>query len=150
MYFVGTLAITGLGNRAYLAGGDHAAVVIDPPRDIERVILAAARRGVRITHVAETHIHNDYVTGGLELARVTGAQYLVPVDARVSFARVPVAHGDFFELEPGLGVRAITTPGHTPHHTSYVLDEADRPVAAFTGGRCSSARSAALTWSILV
>ena len=48
-------------------------MAVDPPRDIDQVIAAAARRGVRISHVVETHIHNDYVTGGLELARVTGA-----------------------------------------------------------------------------
>ena len=58
-------------------------MVVDPPRDIDQVIAAAARRGVRIAHVVETHVHNDYVTGGLELARVTGAHYLVPAGAHV-------------------------------------------------------------------
>ncbi len=48
-------------------------MVVDWPRDIDQVIAAAAKRGVRIAYVAETHVHNDYVTGGLELARVTGA-----------------------------------------------------------------------------
>lgn len=134
MYFVDPVAVEGLGNRAYLAGGRDAAVVVDPPRDIERMIVAAARRGVRITHVAETHIHNDYVTGGLDLARITGARYLVPAEAHVSFARTPVADGDDVELEPGLTLRAVATPGHTPHHTAYVLADDDRPVAAFTGG----------------
>ncbi|MFD5540947.1 rhodanese-like domain-containing protein, partial [Streptomyces sp. NPDC127079] len=134
MFFVDTLVFEGLGNRSYLAGGPHAAVVIDPPRDIDQVIAAAARRGVRIAFVAETHVHNDYVTGGLELARVTGARYLVPAGANVSFHRTPVADGDTVTVDEGLVLRAIATPGHTPHHTSYALTEGGRGVAAFTGG----------------
>ncbi|WP_030018470.1 MBL fold metallo-hydrolase [Streptomyces monomycini] len=134
MFFVDTLTFEGLGNRSYLAGGDGAAVVIDPPRDIDQVIAAAARRGVRIAYVAETHIHNDYVTGGLELARVTGAAYLVPAAASVSFARTPVTDGDTVAVDEGLVLRAIATPGHTPHHTSYALEDDGRAVAAFTGG----------------
>ncbi|WP_037568421.1 MBL fold metallo-hydrolase [Phaeacidiphilus oryzae] len=134
MYFVETLALTGLGNRSYLAGGEDSAVVIDPPRDVDQVLAAAARRGVRITHVAETHLHNDYVTGGLELARLTGAAYLVPAGAQVGFDRVPVADGDTAEVEAELMLRAVATPGHTPHHTSYVLLDGGEPVAAFTGG----------------
>ncbi|MFG3513148.1 MBL fold metallo-hydrolase [Streptomyces bobili] len=134
MFFVDTLEFEGLGNRSYLTGGTHAAVVVDPPRDIDQVIAAATRRGVRIAFVAETHVHNDYVTGGLELARVTGAQYLVPAGAHVSFTRTPVADGDTVTVDEGLVLRAIATPGHTPHHISYALTEDGRGVAAFTGG----------------
>ncbi|MDX3241144.1 MBL fold metallo-hydrolase [Streptomyces sp. ME18-1-4] len=134
MFFIDTIELDGLGNRHYLAGGKQAAVAVDPPRDFDQVLAAAARRGVRISHVVETHIHNDYVTGGLELARVTGAAYLVPAGARVSFARVPVADGDTVTIDSGLDLRAVATPGHTPHHTSYVLQENGVPAAAFTGG----------------
>ncbi|MEV5313347.1 MBL fold metallo-hydrolase [Streptomyces sp. NPDC052610] len=134
MYFVDTIDVPGLGNRGYLAGGAHRAVVIDPPRDVDRVITAAAARGVRVTHVVETHVHNDYVTGGLELARLTGAEYLVPAGARVAYERVPVADGDRTPIEDGLVLRALATPGHTPHHTSYVLEDGGRAVAVFTGG----------------
>ncbi|MFJ8406104.1 rhodanese-like domain-containing protein [Streptomyces microflavus] len=136
MFFVDTIELEGLGNRSYLAGGESAAVAVDPPRDIDQVLAAAARRGVRISHVVETHIHNDYVTGGLELARITGAHYLVPAGANVTFARVPVADGDRVDIDPGSGVSltAIATPGHTPHHTSYALREAGRAVVVFTGG----------------
>ncbi|MDX6757932.1 MBL fold metallo-hydrolase [Streptomyces sp. F8] len=134
MFFVDTIDLEGLGNRSYLAGGGQAAVAVDPPRDIDQVLAAAARRGVRITHVVETHIHNDYVTGGLELARITGAVYLVPAAARVSFSRTPVADGDTVDVDTDLTLTAVATPGHTPHHTAYILGEAGRPVAAFTGG----------------
>ncbi|MEU7372592.1 MBL fold metallo-hydrolase [Streptomyces albidoflavus] len=134
MFFVETIAIPGLGNRHYLAGGATTAVAVDPPRDIDQVIAAAARRGVRIALVVETHVHNDYVTGGLELARVTGAEYLVPAAARVSFPRTPVHDGDRARVDQDLTLHAVATPGHTPHHTAYVLHEAGTPVAAFTGG----------------
>ncbi|MEV7289690.1 rhodanese-like domain-containing protein [Streptomyces sp. NPDC093252] len=134
MHFVEVIDVPGLGNRGYLAGGADTAVVIDPPREPDRVIAAAARRGVRITHVAETHVHNDYVSGGLELARLTGATYLVPAEARVGYARVPVADGDRVALGTGLELRALATPGHTPHHTSYVLADGGADVAVFTGG----------------
>ncbi|MQY36620.1 Hydroxyacylglutathione hydrolase [Streptomyces sp. RB17] len=136
MFFIDTIEVAGLGNRSYLAGGERTAVVVDPPRDIDHVIAAAARRGVRISHVVETHLHNDYVTGGLELARITGAAYLVPAAARVSYERVPVHDGDHHEIDAvaGLVLRAIATPGHTPHHTSYALEENGTAVAVFTGG----------------
>ncbi len=62
----------GLGDRSYLAHDGKAAMVIDPQRDIDRVLDLAAAAGVTITHVAETHIHNDYVSGGLDLAQRTG------------------------------------------------------------------------------
>ncbi|MCQ6552813.1 MBL fold metallo-hydrolase [Streptomyces sp. C10-9-1] len=134
MFFVDTIELEGLGNRSYLAGGSRTAVAVDPPRDVDRVLAAAVRRGVRISHVVETHVHNDYLTGGLELARITGAAYLVPSGARVAFARTPVSDGDSFTVDSGLVLIAMATPGHTPHHTSYVLSDGGAPVAAFTGG----------------
>ncbi|GAA2404804.1 MBL fold metallo-hydrolase [Streptomyces glaucosporus] len=134
MFFVDTVATPGLGNHSYLTGGRSAAVAVDPPRDIDRMLAPAARRGVRIARVVETHVHNDYVTGGPELARVTGAEYLVPAGARVSVPRTPVTDGDTVDVDDGLALHALATPGHTPHHTSYVLREDGRPVAAFTGG----------------
>lgn len=134
MFFIDTLDLEGLGNRSYLAGGARTAVVVDPPRDIDQVLASAARRGVRISHVVETHIHNDYVTGGLDLARLTGAAYLVPAAARVSFARTPVQDGDTVTVDAGITLRALATPGHTPHHTSYVLEEQGAAIAVFTGG----------------
>lgn len=135
MFFVESLAVKSLGNRAYLAGGPTLAVAVDVPRDADRALVAAARRGVRIAYVAETHVHNDYLTGGLELARLTGARYLVPAGARVAFEREPVSDGDEVDLgEHALTLRAIGTPGHTPHHLTYVLAAGGRPAAAFTGG----------------
>jgi glyoxylase-like metal-dependent hydrolase (beta-lactamase superfamily II)/rhodanese-related sulfurtransferase len=122
-----------LGDRSYLATDGAVAVVIDPQRDIDRVLAVADARGVRITHVFETHIHNDYVTGGLALASATGAGYHVNAADEVKFDRTGIADGD--RLEAGeMGVRVIATPGHTFNHLSYAVEYGGRAVAVFTGG----------------
>jgi len=124
-----------LGDRSYLAHDGEVALVIDPQRDIDRVLALAAARGVRITHVFETHLHNDYVTGGLALALATGAAYHVNAADEVAFDRVPVADGDVIEISPVMRVRVLATPGHTFTHLSYALEAAaGHPHAVFTGG----------------
>ena len=123
-----------LGDRSYLVGDGTVAFVIDPQRDIDRVLAIAGERGVRITHVFETHLHNDYVTGGLALARATGAAYHVNAADEVAFARVPVSDGDVIEVSPALRVRVLATPGHTFTHLAYALETRGWPPAVFTGG----------------
>jgi hydroxyacylglutathione hydrolase len=123
-----------LGDRSYLAHDGSVAVVIDPQRDIDRVTALAGRRGVRITHVAETHIHNDYVSGGLALSSEAGAAYLVSAADPVSFGREPVRDGDVVEIGPVLRLRALATPGHTFNHLSYVLEAGGQVAGVFTGG----------------
>jgi glyoxylase-like metal-dependent hydrolase (beta-lactamase superfamily II)/rhodanese-related sulfurtransferase len=123
-----------LGDRSYLAHDGQVAVVVDPQRDIDRVLALAGRLGVRITHVAETHLHNDYVSGGLALARLTGAQYLVAAADAVGFDRLAVSDGDEITVSPRLRLGVVGTPGHTFHHLSYVLHGQDGPVGVFTGG----------------
>ena len=121
-----------LGDRSYLVHDGEVAFVVDPQRDIDRVLDLAESEGVRITHVFETHIHNDYVTGGYQLARRTGAAYHVNGDDPVGFERAPIGDGDLVEVSPTLRVRAIHTPGHTFTHLSYALEGEDPYV--FTGG----------------
>ncbi len=123
-----------LGDRSYLAHDGSVALVIDPQRDIDRVMSLAAARGVRITHVFETHLHNDYVTGGLALARLAGAAYHVNAADPVAFDRVPVSDGDVIEVSPVMSIRVLATPGHTFTHLSYALRAAGHPHAVFTGG----------------
>ena len=134
MHEVVTIETPGLGDRSYLAHDGSAGVVIDPQRDIDRVLSAADAAGVTITHVLETHIHNDYVTGGLALARAAGAAYVVAAAEDVGFDRTGAQDGD--EIASGaLMMRVVATPGHTPGHLSYVLaDSGTGPVAVFTGG----------------
>jgi hydroxyacylglutathione hydrolase len=123
-----------LGDRSYLVHDGSAAAVIDPQRDIDRVIALAGRERVRITHVAETHIHNDYISGGLALSRETGAAYLVNAADPVSFRREPVADGDAVDVSPAFRLRALATPGHTFSHLSYALEAGGQVSGVFTGG----------------
>jgi glyoxylase-like metal-dependent hydrolase (beta-lactamase superfamily II)/rhodanese-related sulfurtransferase len=122
-----------LGDRSYLVHDGEAALVIDPQRDTDRVTALAADAGVRITHVAETHVHNDYITGGFALARAAGASYLVNADDPVSFDRTPVSDGDLVEVG-GIRVRVLATPGHTYTHLAYVVEAGGDVAGVFTGG----------------
>ena len=124
----------GLGDRTYLAHDGEVALVVDPQRDYDRVLGIAAAAGVRITHVFESHIHNDYVTGGLELAREVGAQYLLNADDPVSFARTGLADGDVVEVGARMRVTVLHTPGHTHTHLSFALEADGESIAVFTGG----------------
>lgn len=121
-----------LGDRSYLVHDGEVALVVDPQRDTDRVEAAAAWARVRITHVAETHIHNDYVTGGLHLAGRLGIDYLVNAVDDVQFERTPVRDGQ--QLQVGaLQVVVVATPGHTENHLSYVVTH-DGEQAVFSGG----------------
>lgn len=125
---------SGLGDRSYLVSHDGIAAVIDPQRDIDRVLDLAREHGVTISHVLETHIHNDYVTGGLELARTVGAEYVVAVGDDVGYERRPVSDGDVVEVG-SFQFHVMHTPGHTFSHVSYLLrDENGTAVGVFTGG----------------
>jgi len=128
---------TQLGDRSYLVHDGQVGLVIDPQRDTDRIEAAARDAGVTITHVAETHIHNDYVTGGLHLARALGARYLVNAADAVAFEREPVRDGQLFRVGR-LSVKVLATPGHTHTHLAYVVEETDGPDAGrravFSGG----------------
>src|SRR5438874_12152498 len=102
----------GLGDRSYLVHDRSAALVIDPQRDTDRVTALAAEHGVRITHIAETHIHNDYLTGGPALAAATGAAYLVNAADPGAFHRTPDADRDTAEVGDALRPRVLAPPGH--------------------------------------
>lgn len=128
-----TIETAALGDRSYVLVDGDVAAVIDPQRDIDRIETVFAERHVRLTHVFETHIHNDYVTGGLELARRAGAVYVVSASDDVVFERTGAVPGDEFTVGE-LTVKAVGTPGHTPTHLSYVVSRHGEPVAVFTGG----------------
>lgn len=123
---------TQLGDRSYLVHDGSVALVIDPQRDTDRVEAAARDAGVIITHVAETHIHNDYLTGGLELARAHGASYLVNAADPVTFERQAITDGQTVRVG-ALTVKAVATPGHTHTHLSFIVDDGGQQ-AVFSGG----------------
>ncbi len=124
---------SGLGDRSYIAHDGDRALVVDPQRDYDRIEELLAEHGLTLTHVAETHIHNDYVTGGLELARRHGATYVVPGDVDLAFEALAVRGGDTFTVGD-MTVDVIHTPGHTPHHLSFAVRKDDHLGAVFTGG----------------
>ena len=129
-----------LGDRSYLVHDGEVGFVIDPQRDIDRLLDLLAEHDVRLTHVLETHIHNDYVTGGLALARATGAAYLVNGADEVAFERTPISDGDVVEIGPRMRLTVLATPGHTFTHLSYALRDLDAAshtgteVGVFSGG----------------
>ncbi|CAN5557393.1 MBL fold metallo-hydrolase [soil metagenome] len=122
-----------LGDRSYVVVSDGIAAVIDPQRDIDRIESVIAERHVQVTHVFETHVHNDYVTGGLELARKSGALYVVSSSMDLAFEHVSADEGAEFEVGEVV-IKAIATPGHTPDHRSYAVIDNGRPTAVFSGG----------------
>ena len=127
-----TIETPSLGDRSYIAHDGAKALVIDPQRDIDRVLRHVEELGLDVTHVVETHIHNDYVTGGFELARRTGATYVLNADDEVFFDAQGVRDGDRLTVG-ALEVKVLHTPGHTPTHLSYVVSDGTT-TSAFTGG----------------
>ncbi len=122
-----------LGDRSYIAHDGKTAIVVDPQRDIDRVEERLAANGLTVGAVLETHVHNDYVTGGHELAHRTGARYVLNGQDDVAFERHGVRDGDEFEVG-SLTVRVLATPGHTDTHLSYVVTSDGGLPAVFTGG----------------
>jgi hydroxyacylglutathione hydrolase len=131
---IATIETPELGDRSYAILAGDQAVVVDPQRDIDRVLAVLAEHGNRLSHVLETHIHNDYVSGGTELCRFTGATHIIPAGEAVGYERRAIADGESLAVGGDVTIRARHTPGHTATHMTYVLEEGGRPVAAFTGG----------------
>ena len=124
----------GLGNSAYLVElGDGRATVIDPARDATSYLKLARWRRLRIAYTFETHLHADFLTGSRELAAAEGAQVLAPHASRLGFAHRGLEDSEEVDLG-GLTLRALATPGHAPEHISYLLLDAGRPLALFSGG----------------
>jgi hydroxyacylglutathione hydrolase len=136
---------TKLAQASYLVGcqATGEAVVVDPNRDVDQYLRIAEAEGVRITHVTETHIHADFVSGARELAQRTGAQLLLSdegdADWKYAFAAEAGARllqdGDSF-MVGNLKFEVLHTPGHTPEHISFMLTDTpatDQPIGVFTG-----------------
>ncbi len=128
-----TIETPELGDRSYVVIARDQAVVVDPQRDIDRVMAVLSERNTTLSHVLETHIHNDYVSGGPELCRLTGAAHVIPAGESVAYARRAISDGECVGVGDVI-IRARHTPGHTATHMTYLLEERGRPVAAFTGG----------------
>src|SRR5690348_9557008 len=132
--------LDGLGHQSYFVVDETTGVaaVVDPRRDIAiylQAASAASAAGVSITHVFETHVHNDYVTGAREIRDRTGATIVNAASAELAYEHQGVRDDDQVAVG-SLTFRVLATPGHTPDHVSYAVYESgrDAPSAVFTGG----------------
>jgi hydroxyacylglutathione hydrolase len=130
--------IEGLGHLSTLVADESrgVAAVVDPRRDVDVYLDAAREAELRITHVFETHLHNDYVSGGRELAALTGATHVIGAGAELRHEHRPARDGDAFEVG-AIGFRTLDTPGHTPEHVTYAVSDSSRaeePFLLLTGG----------------
>jgi hydroxyacylglutathione hydrolase len=136
--FLRQFAIDGLGHLSTVIADDAAglAAVVDPRRDVDIYLDLARERDLRISHVVETHLHNDYVSGGRELAALTGATHVIGAGAELAYEHRPVRSGETFDIGR-LRFTVLETPGHTPEHVAYAVADrsrADESLLLFTGG----------------
>ncbi len=134
-----------LAQASFLVGcaATGQALVVDPNRDVEQYVAAAGAEGLRVTHVAETHIHADFVSGARELGERTGATLYLSAEGGADWTYAFAAEAGAVLLKDGDSFRvgnvridALHTPGHTPEHLAFAVTDtagADRPMGVFTG-----------------
>ncbi len=126
MYFK-QIQVTGLGCLSYVLGCPQAGtmIVVDPKRDIQDYLDISRDEGMRITHIIDTHVHADHVSGAHELASRTGAAICMHPDSPITFPFTPLPEG--LILEAGNArLQVLYTPGHTPHAISLLVSDLAR------------------------
>lgn len=125
----------GVSDRSYMIvdRANGRAAVVDAQRDAWTYLDEAEKLGVKITHTFDTHVHNDFISGSRGLQELTGATTVQPSGAEMEYAVHEVRDGDRVQVG-GFVVRALHTPGHTFHHTSYAVEEEGKVAGIFTGG----------------
>src|SRR5690554_6181958 len=130
-----------LAQGSYLVGCQVTgeAIVIDAKRDVDTYVEIAKQNNLRITHITETHIHADYLSGSRELAAITGAKMYLSdeggEDWQYEFDHIGLKDGDVIKVG-NLSFEVMHTPGHTPESISFLLRDhpaTDEPVMIFTG-----------------
>lgn len=125
-----------LGNSSHLLLVPEAglAVAVDPLRDVEQYLAVTESLGLTLAWALETHVHNDFVSGGRELQAEVGAALGASAEADLRYPYSPLRDGQEIGVGP-YRLRVLATPGHTPEHVSYLLlDESGRPLTLFSGG----------------
>ena len=124
-----------LAHASYMLASEGEAAVVDPQRDVEIYLKAADEQGLKIRHIFETHLHADFVSGHLELAKRTGAKIYIGAHAGATFPHVPLRDGS--EVRFGkVRITALETPGHTPEGVCLVVTDEEKtqdPWAVLTG-----------------
>ena len=124
-----------IAHSSYILAGKETCAVVDPQRDVDIYIKEARSLGLVITHIIETHLHADFISGHMDLAQKTGATIYAPRSAQCKFPHLPVGEGDTIQLED-MELLVWETPGHTPEHVSYVVTDrsrGDSPIGVFVG-----------------
>lgn len=129
--------VEGLGCASYIVGceAEGVAAVIDPDRDVQKYLDAADARGLTITHIIETHLHADHVSGNTDLANRTGADIYLHEASGAEFDHKPLREGDVIPLG-NIRLKVVHTPGHTPESITLLISDttrADEPWLALTG-----------------
>ena len=135
--YVQQFFINGLGCASYLIGceGAGVAAVIDPDRDVQPYLDTAAARGLKITHIIETHLHADHVSGNTDLAARTGAAIYLHEASGATFPHQTMKAGDVLALGK-VRITVRHTPGHTPESVTLLVADttrAEEPWMALTG-----------------
>jgi len=129
--------VEGLGCASYIVGceAEGVAAVIDPDRDVKKYLDAANARGLKITHIIETHLHADHVSGNTDLAGRTGADIYLHEASGAEFDHKPLRESDVIVLG-NIRLKVVHTPGHTPESITLLISDttrADEPWLALTG-----------------
>lgn len=112
--------IPGLAHCSYVVGGKSECIVVDPPRDIGRCLKTACSFGLPITGIIQTHLHADFVSGHVDLARATGAAIYAARSARCAFEHVSLTEGQPV-VHDTLRLELVDTPGHTPESAVFLV-----------------------------
>ncbi len=124
-----------IAHSSYILAGKKTCAVIDPQRDVEIYIEEARNRGLTITHILQTHLHADFVSGHMDLAEKTGAKIYAPASADCAFEHIALKEGDQIDIED-MRLEVMETPGHTPEHIVYTvtdLSRGNKPIGVFVG-----------------
>ena len=127
--------IPGLAHCSYVIGGKNSCLVVDPAREVDQYLKIAASFGLPITGIIETHLHADFVSGHMELARKTGATIYINEKAGADFPHHAMNDGDEITID-SLHIKMIDTPGHTPEGAVFIVSDLERgtkPTLVFTG-----------------
>ncbi len=133
--FIQSFFVPGIAHLSYLLGGKGTCAIVDPKRDIEEYVAVSKAMGMRITHIFETHLHADFISGHMDLAARTGAEIIAPKAGQCTFPHRSVKEGDEFQIED-MNIQVFDTPGHTPEHITFVVTDRSRggePAAIFCG-----------------
>lgn len=136
MYF-NQIAVPGLGCLSYVIGCPKAKAmaVVDPKRDIQDYLNIAREEGMQVTHVFNTHVHADHVSGDQELRYATGADIYIHESAPVKYRHKAITDGDVFEIGAAK-IEVLHTPGHTPNAVSLLVTDrarSEEPQMILTG-----------------